>query len=67
MGLNFREYRDPARAVGYKQGIFLIKPANLKVKLARLKFKHITQKYKQAPTYILSSASLRYAEHNYQT
>jgi RNA-directed DNA polymerase len=37
LGFNFREYKDQARVIGYKKGIFLVKPAKKNIQAIRTK------------------------------
>jgi len=51
LGYNFREYPDKARVKGTKKGIFLIKPAALKVKTFKRKISNMVKLNVQKPMY----------------
>jgi RNA-directed DNA polymerase len=55
LGFNFREYADAGRAVGYKKGIFLVKPAVKKIAALKEKIKAIIKNHRSLPMYVLVS------------
>jgi RNA-directed DNA polymerase len=49
LGFTFREYKDKARVVGYKKGIFLVTPAKAKIQSFRNVLKQTFQSLRQSP------------------
>jgi RNA-directed DNA polymerase len=53
LGFHFREYPDPSRVKGTKQGIFLVKPAMARIQAFREKVRSLVKSHRGKPMYVL--------------
>jgi RNA-directed DNA polymerase len=53
LGYHFREYYDPTRIKGTKQGIFLVKPSKEKIQQFKREISRTVRKYRKPPLYVL--------------